>query len=65
MNTLKKLKLNVDTLRVDTFTATEQEKGEGTVQGHGGSLAICSGSCTAFGSCGSCLTASDARPYCY
>lgn len=64
MKGLKKLKLDVDSLHVDTFQASDVAARGGTVNGHA-SIAICSGSCTAFGSCGSCLTASAERPYCY
>lgn len=65
MSTLKKLKLDVDALQVDSFRSVEQVKGTGTVNGHA-SLLVCSGSCTAAGSCfDGCYTASAARPYCY
>lgn len=63
MKSHTKLKLDVDALRVDTFQATEHEKGAGTVNGYA-SFRICSGSCTANGSCNDCYTASAERPYC-
>lgn len=65
MKAHKKLKLDVDALRVDTFQAAEQEKGEGTVHGHATAI-LCSGACTGgYGSCGDCYTQSAERPYCY
>jgi hypothetical protein len=65
MKHLKKLTLDVDALRVDTFQAIEQEKGTGTVNAHATAI-LCSGACTGgYGSCNDCYTASAERPYCY
>lgn len=68
MNALKKLKLDVEALRVDSFDSVQQARGTGTVNGHGllGWSLPCSGSCTPAGSCfDGCYTDSAARPYCY
>ena len=64
MKALKKLRLDVDALQVDSFDSAEQPRGGGTVNAH---ISLpCSGSCTAAGSCfDGCYTHSDVRPYCY
>jgi hypothetical protein len=61
---MKKMKLQLDELKVDSFSASAEEMRKGTVVGHA-SLVLCSGSCTAVGSCNGCYTASQERPYCY
>jgi len=64
--TMKKLRMELDELKVDSFELSAEEGRKGTVMGNAASLAICSGSCTPAGSCfDGCYTASAARPYCY
>jgi hypothetical protein len=61
---MKKIKLHVDELKVDSFSATTEQGRKGTVMGH--ASLVCSGSCTGAGSCfDGCYTASQERPYCY
>ncbi|HEX8905163.1 MAG TPA: hypothetical protein VF771_10000 [Longimicrobiaceae bacterium] len=46
---MKKLKLNVDALRVDAFATSEEAGERGTVQAHmtnGGNTCYCTGDCT-------------------
>jgi hypothetical protein len=56
---MRKLKLSLDALQVDSFTASADEAERGTVPGHSftqyadeSCFESCNGGCTAYGSCG-------------
>lgn len=38
---MKKLKLDLDSLRVDTFTASSRSSGTGTVRGYDSTMGLC------------------------
>lgn len=63
MSAFKKLRLDVDAVRVDSFSASGQEKGAGTVHGH--VSYVCSGNCTLASGCDGCDGPTEARPICY
>ena len=58
---MKKLRLDLDAIRVDTFSTTRAEEGRGTVKGHvcccGCCPCCCTGGNSCAGTCGTCLTA--------
>jgi hypothetical protein len=54
---MKKLTLNLDTIRVDSFdTASPSARGRGTVQGHGTTITV---GCTNFCTLGPCVNSME------